>query len=227
MRDGEYSIRLLDSEGRLLGQAVATLDTNRRPLLEAAGTLFEIKDNLTCLLPSVNEGTNPRNSPPLALTVDEQWGYFYINSNTDNFYTPGVYRMHPDGSGLQRVVDIEELWDEDLGEAGPHAISNLVVSESGDWIALTTEWFNTKRLWIAQGDGSSLHRVSESVYQVGGFDSGDRVVYLDLVSIAVYAVGTEPLASPEVLYQPVGGRPLESGAGSQPGRPVFDHRVLE
>ena len=190
-RDGEYSLELVGASGQVIGTALASLDTNRRPLLEAAGTLYERGDNLTCLLPTVNAGPI-RNSVSMVVTRDEQWGYFFVNSLSDPAYPPGIYRMRPKGGSPELVLE----WDR--SEDG--AINSLELSRDGRYLAfMTGNAFGD--LYIADGDGSNLRLAYSPIYQLVGFDSSDRVILNDLNSISIWAVPADSGLTPEMLYQ--------------------------
>ena len=53
--DGQYQIKIVDGNNRVLGSLLVTVDTNRSPLTDAIGTKYLLKTNLTCMLPPIGE----------------------------------------------------------------------------------------------------------------------------------------------------------------------------
>ncbi len=92
--DGDYVLAVVAADGTPQGQAVATVDTDRSPLLAAAGTPFADVVNLTCPLPAPG---------PFFYGADEQT-IFFLENGRDPIFGDGVYSMPPGGGAPQQLV---------------------------------------------------------------------------------------------------------------------------
>lgn len=99
VRDGDYRVRLRDDNNTLLGQLVVTVDTNRTPILDAAGTPSAYLTDLRC---SVSSGNN------LKFSVDGQYAYARGIRTLAGDNLDGLYRIATRGEGVDTLVD--ENW---------------------------------------------------------------------------------------------------------------------
>jgi uncharacterized repeat protein (TIGR01451 family) len=176
VRDADYTLRLVDGSGAVLGSTAVAVDTDRLSLLEAAGTPFGSATNLTCALPTV--------STPLS-TANEDAYFFYISDDAggDPIYRRGVYGMGSDGGNVRSVVNA--TW------FGSRFVGDLKVTADGSRIAFTAVTTNVgSELWTAQGDGSGLIRLAQNATPLGFSADGGTLYALDgQLAIRAYAAG--------------------------------------
>jgi len=110
--DGVYTFTVGGAGGVVLGRASATLDTNRSPIHEAAGTRRIATRNLTCALEDV--------TPPAFMPSEEE--ALVIVPRSQGPYTPaGLVRLSLDGAATYLFQD--EWYAAGAQLAGPDAVS--------------------------------------------------------------------------------------------------------
>ncbi len=185
--DGDYSLQVVAAGGAVQGQATATVDTNRSPLLAALGTQYAAVTNLSCPL---QPGTRLRWSP------DEQALFFF--QYTDPYYpqwATGVYQMTPLGGGVQQIVPAAFF--------GANVPTMLAASPDGSSIAFDSAPPNDNPgdLWTAPVSGSAP---AAHLYGPGGLitftGDGGSVVLFDYTSSNILAVPVGG-GTPRVLAQ--------------------------
>ena len=88
--DGDYTLRLLGAGGKMLGDVLVTLDTNRSSVMKAVDTPFALYTNLTC-------GINWDASNLTLFTGDEDKAF--LNVKDGNGSPPdGLYSVLLDGA---------------------------------------------------------------------------------------------------------------------------------
>ncbi|WP_444998446.1 CARDB domain-containing protein [Aliikangiella sp. IMCC44359] len=93
--DGVYQIQLLDNS-LVVGYASVEIDNNRSSLFESIGTPYGVLTNLTC---DLNDYRN------MQIAQDESKLYFTIpSSRSGDLYAPGLYKMDPNGTGVQVIL---------------------------------------------------------------------------------------------------------------------------
>ena len=157
VRDANYLLRLVDAAGSTLGEATATVDTDRQSLLRVAGTPYEAVTNLTCELPTTSA---------LVSADDESWLYFSISATGDPIYGRGFYRLRPDGSELTQIIT--------AGFLGARVPAGFVIAAGGSKIAFRTTRTNPSRaeVWVANGDGGALVQIGDPAVSSPTIPSG-------------------------------------------------------
>lgn len=115
VRDGDYRVRLVDPAGELLGQLVLTVDTNRTPILAAAGTPRAYLTDLRCSIRSAGE---------MKFGADGKYVYAKDVTTLDGVVERGLFRMPTRGRGLDTLVSRDWL----LGVAKPLGLGEYIGS---------------------------------------------------------------------------------------------------
>ncbi len=147
--DGGYRLRAVGPGGAEFGVAVATLDTDRWPLLKAMGTPYASFQNLTCDL--------PRSFSEVVSSDDGQWLFLDRWTHGDPAYPPAIYRMNEAGGDLRPIA--------------PSPDGGFAVSPDGSRIA-----FSDSTLWITNSDGSGLREIWDGDSYWHGFTPGGEAV---------------------------------------------------
>ena len=188
VRDGDYRLRAISAEGASLGEAVATVDTNRSSLLRALGTPFENRTNLTCALPDVS---------PLLLTDDEEQAYFYIErQNANPSYPTGIYRMPAGGGDPQAIVPPGWFAGDSPGQ--------LIVAGDGSVLAFGINGGgHPTLLWVASGNGSTPAPLADSGLLVA-FGPGNQSVIVQGDDFSLRAIPIDG-SLPRTLFTTANG----------------------
>jgi subtilase family serine protease/flagellar hook assembly protein FlgD len=142
--DGDYRLRLVDAQGKEIGAAVATLDTDHWPLFRAFGTPFAAYTNLTCGVGS---------PASLAWSDDESWLFFELLSSTPG-NPAGIYRVTGNGGDAGQILPVSRV--------GP------IVSPDGNLVAIvrnSANFVDPSTLWLADANGSDLRQIADSSSQ--------------------------------------------------------------
>ncbi|MCB1033077.1 MAG: hypothetical protein KDD47_04500, partial [Acidobacteria bacterium] len=193
VRDGTYVLRVVEPGGASLGQATATVDTNRSSLIEAVGTPFELFTNLTCELPSINR---------LTLTQDEDTFFFDVTTTNDALFERGIYKMANNGGDIRLIVPA--FWSTQASMREMQVAvdgSRVAFSLSGRIVAGGAFEF---RQYVVNGDGTGLTRIDPapglgSGTGVFGFtEDGNTVLFNQSASlVAIDLTGFNP---PRIIF---------------------------
>ncbi len=195
VRDADYSLRLLDAGGAVLGETAATLDNDRSSLLLAAGTPFGVTSNLTCELPEISQ--------PI-LTGHEDLYYFFVpqrpfDGPADPIYRRGVYRMSAEGGDVQPLVTADWF--------GARVPADLQVAPDGSKLAFVVNpngFSNASpELWAANPDGSGLVKVTQDIALLG-LSADGHTIYATDANGAIVALAPTAGATPRVLLADAG-----------------------
>ncbi|MGH6693054.1 MAG: CARDB domain-containing protein, partial [Gammaproteobacteria bacterium] len=137
VRDAEYTLRVVDAEDRVRGEARTTLDTDRSSILLALGTPYEYVTNLSCETPY-----------PYLLQVpdSDEWAYFLFLNSSHPVYPKGIFRRRLPRGELETLVP--PSW---FGNRQPE---QLVISPDGSKLAFRL--CCSTQLWVGNGDGTGL-----------------------------------------------------------------------
>lgn len=171
VRDGTFRFVVLVGEAgsgsaTTLGEAAVEVDTNRSPLLRAAGTPFESFVNMTCLLPRVS-GQH--------LTDDEQWLYLSTAEVGDTPFGLGVYRVST------RDLRVREV----SVEPGEFTFGVVTAADASKLAFVARNLSATSYdLWVAEGDGSNRTRIGTTTtssrrFPIGFDAAATFLVYAD------------------------------------------------
>lgn len=149
VRDGDYRLQIVAAAGTILGEALTTLDTNRSSLLEAAGTVYESINNLSCELPDIKD---------LQLSEDESSFFFIIEDSNQDAFADGIYRMSGSGGAITNLIPSVALQSDTI--AAQH-IETLKISDDGSRLAFISEdeinGSSERKLWLANDRGDTEH----------------------------------------------------------------------
>lgn len=140
VRDAEYVLRVVGSNGAVEGEALATLDTNRSSLLLAIGTEYEHLTNLTCEVGSQQFD--------LRVPRTEDYAYFIVEATSNPVYPKGIFRRALPFGALEEIVPASWI--------GNRGLDSLAVSPDGRRVAFRLQVGASYELWFANADGSGL-----------------------------------------------------------------------
>jgi subtilase family serine protease/Tol biopolymer transport system component/flagellar hook assembly protein FlgD/fibronectin type 3 domain-containing protein len=159
--DGQYQLKVMGSDGAVLGTLLVTVDNNRSSLLRAIGSKYLLTNNLTCMLPDFGRWSWFPDESGLLLNIYDP------NPNTPDFPT-GLYTLSPDGADAVRILPWE--WSNTnpdynymIGYGNGYA-----VSPNGEKVAVSIlkrhkQIWNDGRsqLWVVDRDGKNLKLLDE------------------------------------------------------------------
>ncbi len=191
--DGDYRLRLVDAQGKEIGAAVATLDTDHWPLFRAFGTPFAAYTNLTC---------NPTNPTFFAWSDDESWLFFELSPASPG-YPAGIYRMTGNGGDANQIL--------------PDGLGGPIVSPDGNQVAIRRDgahFGEPAALWLANADGSDLKQIADSAGSALFAAGGQSLLVVTDGGFALQRVLLDGSAT-TLLSDPDGGLAVESVAPSR------------
>jgi flagellar hook assembly protein FlgD len=191
VRDGAYTLTVSSATGQVLGRVVATLDTNRSTLFDAAGTgLLSTGQNLTCSLPDFDLSSGeslatawmPGDDELLfigRLQGDASGSLVRVglDGTTRRLAAPGTFAsvdpVSPDGREVL-LTDFSNLFAMDLTTGasrmlGPHYATQGVWSPDGQLIATDYQ--------IVRRDGSVVADLHEYVNDAKWSPDGEFVAF--------------------------------------------------
>lgn len=142
VRDGDYTLAVVDDSESSLASAVVTVDTNHWPLRQAFGTSYERIRDLTCSTIWPAEGQFP-------LSDD----VFYFAGTGGGSGAGPLYRGLADGSSIARVFPSVAVHDFHLSHDGTTLALNGSVASG-----------QSTPLWTASADGSNLQPVGSGLF---------------------------------------------------------------
>jgi subtilase family serine protease len=210
--DGQYQIKIVDSNNNVIGSLLVVVDNNRSPLTDAIGTKYLLNNNLTCMLPDIyDEWEWLPNESGIVFRID------YPNPNTPE-YPKGLYTMSPDGQDILKLLPSE--WN-----------GYYDVSPDGDKVAFTMG----NKLWTVDIDGNNgtiLDEVSEeySIFDVKWSPDNRYILYnlgpVDVSSYSAYElwiINTESMEKKKIDW---GYLTLELSAEWSPNSQEIAYFVL-
>jgi subtilase family serine protease/flagellar hook assembly protein FlgD len=160
--DGDYTLRVVNTGGTVLGEAKVTLDTNRSSIMKAIDTPFGLYTNLTCNLNWLQKSTT--------FTGDEDKAFLEVRDQND-IATDGLYSMLVDGSEPKLLVPRVDL--STTGGEHIHAVSRdgrqVAYNDYVDW---------TNKLWVMDSDGSNKRSLGEVANRANFVLSADGAAVL-------------------------------------------------
>lgn len=159
--DGEYELQVADRLSKtLIGSVRVAVDTNRSPLTDALGTKYLLKNNMSCMLPEINE-------------YDWQWlpNESGVVFNVQHFdedapeYTTGLYAMAPDGQDVQRLIPSD--WTADNVDYRYSGYEFRLSADSEKIAFIFWKYDRQKNeswteLWLVDADGRNLRLLEKS-----------------------------------------------------------------
>ena len=169
--DGLYRAQVVNEDNIILGEAVITVDTNRLPLLRAAGTPYASYTNYTCLVTSYTDFHES----------DDEEGGVYLQQNPEGYdsetetyaLNSGVYSVDSSGGSLRAIVLESAI--------GPDA-SIYRMSAATDLSSIAMTVYNGNegyQLWVADEGGSnlrSLENMDSNFSFIGYADNNEGVI---------------------------------------------------
>ncbi|HEX3529651.1 MAG TPA: CARDB domain-containing protein [Thermoanaerobaculia bacterium] len=191
--DGDYRLRLVDAQGKEIGAAVTTLDTDHWPLFRAFGTPFAAYTNLTC------DAINPAY---FTWSDDESWLFFELSPATPG-YPAGIYRVTGNGGDASQIL--------------PDALDGPIVSPDGNQVAIRRDgahFGEPAALWLANADGSDLRQIADSAGSALFAAGGQSLLVVTDGGFALQRVLLDGSAT-TLLSDPDGGLAVESVSPSR------------
>jgi Tol biopolymer transport system component/subtilase family serine protease/fibronectin type 3 domain-containing protein len=160
--DGQYQIQVVDQVGSTIAMLPVVVDNNRSLLVEAIGTEYLLKNNLSCMLPDLYGHTWMEGERRLLLWINTP------DEDTPEFPT-GLYTVSKDGLEVSRIVPWEwiedhqgneEYYYEEVGLApnGRDLVFTLVLAK----LNMFNEYVNDSRqLWRVDWQGNHLTLLEE------------------------------------------------------------------
>ena len=160
--DGLYQMEVRDEVSAIIARLPVTVDNNRSSLIDAIGSDYLLKSNLTCMLPEVWDWQ---------WFPDESGILFHLGVADQDTpeYTTGLYTMSPDGDDILRIVPDEwsqktdPLYDYYYGGYQGSFENGFSLSPNGEQVAFVLNKYNKSRkrsvleqLWVVDRSGEHL-----------------------------------------------------------------------
>jgi VCBS repeat-containing protein len=161
VEDGQYQIRLNDSDNRELGRLLVVVDNNRSPLTDAIGTKYLANKNITC-------GFENDYDDVWQWLPDESAILYFVSYYANRSeYPTGFYTITPDGAEILRIVPPEWSYDRDPAYyykfGANDSLQEIQLSPDGKKIVFVLRKYDQYslrqievQLWVVETDGTNL-----------------------------------------------------------------------